>query len=502
VVLVGDEAAMQPWVSEELATADFGDQRLDERFRLVVDRMSQQPSLKFPAACRGRAEVEAAYRFLDNDRVDAPKVLAPHRDATLQRIRQHALVILAQDTTEIDVTRRHERLAGAGPLGDDARLGFFNHALLALTPEKLVLGLVGATIWAREFDPAPKPAAQKRAERRAKAIEDKESVRWREGYQQACRVAREAPETLVVCVADSEGDVYECFLEGQADGDKPKAAWIIRACQNRGTLPGDGDAAAAAAKLWEQVQATPVLTTVTVEVSHRDAPKVAKDARKRKQPRRARTATLTVQAVRVQLRGPPRPGQCLPAVAVNAILVREVNPPAGEEPIEWLLLTSLPIDTVAAVRQVIAYYCVRWQIEIYFRVLKSGCKVEESQLHTAERFRPYLALCMIVAWRVMYLMMLGRECPELPCDVALDDDEWQAVYAVVKQEAPPASPPPLGTMVKLIAALGGYLGRKGDGEPGPKAMWIGMQRMADLARAWQAFPQYGRPKTPKRSVER
>lgn len=494
---------MQPWVSEELATADFGDQRLDERFRLLVDRMSQQPPLKFPAACRGRAAVEAAYRFLDNDRVDDAKVLAPHRDATLQRIRQHPVVILAQDTTEIDLTRKHERLAGAGPLADDARVGFFNHALLALTPAKLALGLVDAKIWARVFDPVPKTAAQKRDERRAKAIEDKESVRWREGYQHACQVARECPETLVVCVADSEGDVYECFVEGQADRAAPKAAWVIRACQNRAALPGDGDTGAStAARLWEQVQATPVLTTVTVEVSHRDAPKVAKDARKRKQPRRTRLARLTVQAARVPLRGPRRPGQCLPAVAVNAILVREIDPPAGEEPIEWLLLTDLPIDTVAAVQQVIAYYCVRWQIEIYFRVLKSGCKVEESQLETAARFRPYLALCLIVAWRVLYLMMLGRECPDLPCDVALDEDEWQAVYAVVKQEAPPASPPPLGTMVKLIAALGGYLDRKCDGEPGPKAMWIGMQRAADLARAWRAFPQYGWPKTVKRSVER
>ena len=491
---------MQPWVVEELATADFGDQRLDERCRLLVDRMSQQPSLKFPAACRGRAEVEAAYRFLDNDRVDDAKVLAPHRHATLQRIRQQPLVILAQDTTEVDLTRKHERLAGAGPLADDARVGFFNHALLALTPTKLALGLVGAKIWAREFDPVPKTAAQKRDERRAKALEEKESVRWREGYQQACRVARECPETLIVCVADSEGAVYECFLDGQGGGDEPKAAWIIRACQNRGTLPGDG--AAAAARLWEQVQATPVLTTVTVEVSQRDEPKVAKDARKRKQPRRARTATLTVQAARVPLRGPSRPGLRLPAAAVNAILVQEVDAPAGEEPIEWLLLTSLPIDTVAAVQQVIAYDGVRWQIEIYFRVLKSGCKIEESQLETATRFRPYLALCMIVAWRVLYLMMLGRECPELPCDVALDEDEWQAVYAVVKQEALPASPPPLGAMVKLIAALGGYLGRKCDGDPGPKAMWIGMQRMSDLARAWRAFPQYGPPKTVKRSVER
>ena len=186
------------------------------------------------------------------------------------------------------------------------------------------------------------------------------------------------------------------------------------------------------------------------------------------------------------LRGPSRPGGKLPDLEVNVVLVTELNPPPGVEPIEWILLTDLPIDTVEDVLRVVDYYMCRWQIEIYFRILKSGCKVEESQLETAERFEPYLALDMIVAWRIMYVMMMGRECPDLPCDVALDDDEWRAVYATVKKEPPPAQPPSMKTMVGLIASLGGWLGRPCDGEPGPKAMWVGMQRMTDLALGWRA----------------
>ncbi len=137
------------------------------------------------------------------------------------------------------------------------------------------------------------------------------------------------------------------------------------------------------------------------------------------------------------------------------------------------------------------YYCGRWGIEIYFRILKSGCKVEESQLQTAERFLPYLALCMVVAWRIQYLVMLGRECPDLPCDVAFDDDEWKTVYAAVKNQPPPKKPPSLKTMIGLVASLGGYLGRKGDGEPGPKVLWVGLQRMTDLVRGWRAFARHG-----------
>jgi hypothetical protein len=488
------DGAMQAWVQEELATADLGDQRLTRRFRLVLDRMAQKPSLKFPAACRGRAEVEAAYRFLDHGVVDEHRVLAPHREATLRRIREHAVVIVAQDTTELDVTRKHERMAGAGPLNDTSRLGFYDHTLLALTPEKLVLGVVGADVWARDAADFERSAAEKRAARKAKPIEDKESYRWLEGYRQACRVAEEAPATTVISVCDSEGDVYECLLEGQPTPGVRHAEWIVRACQNRALAAGPpADEAPGVQALRERVAATAVLRELTVEVSARE-PK-SKDARKRKQPRTARTARLTVQAARVTLRGPSRPEGRLADVAVNVVLVREREPPPGEEPIEWLLLTSLPIDTAEQVLAVIDYYCCRWQIEIYFRVLKSGCKVEESQLETAERFRPYLALCMIVAWRVLYALTLGRECPDLPCDEVFEADEWRAVYAVVKNEAPPAVAPPLGEMVKLIASLGGYLGRKCDGDPGPKAMWVGLQRMADLARAWRAAADQSPPPT-------
>jgi hypothetical protein len=237
-----------------------------------------------------------------------------------------------------------------------------------------------------------------------------------------------------------------------------------------------------------------VLERLTIEVSKR-VPK-SKDGRKRKQPRVARQAVVTVQTARVRLRGPWRKGAGLLAdVTVNVVLVREQDPPAGAEPIEWLLLTSLPVATATQAVLVVQYYCCRWQIEIYFRVLKSGCQIEASQLETREAFEAYLALCLIVAWRVMDVLMLGRECPELPCDSVLETAEWQAVYAVVTGQPPPGQPPPLGEMVRHLASLGGYRGRKGDGPPGPKALWLGMQRRNDRALGWHAFASMGAPPT-------
>jgi Transposase DNA-binding/Transposase Tn5 dimerisation domain len=491
----------QSWTEEELRTADFNDKRLDRRFKLIVDRLSRKPSHKFTTACRGRAEVKAAYRFANNRRVAADGILEPHEDATRQRIAECPVVVLSQDTSEVDLTRPNEKIKGGGPLNEADRIGFYFHPLLALTPDRVPLGVIDTLIWARDADEFDVPAQDKAKQRKKKPIEEKESLRWLTGYRAACEVATECPKTQIIVVSDSESDIFECIEEGRqppASGQR-KADWIIRACQDRAVLlpatqKEDGKRQKTqTSHLFAEVARTAVLYYLTLEVSKRK-PK-SHDGRKRKQPRSARKAVVSVQAAKVKLRGPYRPGGKLDDIEVNAVLLREEKPPEGEPPIEWLLLTNLSIDSKEAVQAVIDYYCCRWQIEIYFRVVKSGCKVETSQLETAEAFQAYLALCMIVAWRVMYLMMLGRECPDMPADSVLEEDEWQSVYAVVKGETPPEQAPSLGVLVKLIAALGGYLGRPSDGPPGPKAMWVGMQRMTDLALGWRARAQRQQPPT-------
>ena len=498
---------MQDWIEKETASAKFGttkaktredkpiatkarkskavNLRLKIRFQKLLDTMSSKPSLKFPAGCNGKAETAAAYRFLDNEHITLESILTPHYEASIERIRQQPVVLIPQDTTELDLTRPREVMDGTGPLNDAARVGLYDHVSLALTPQRLPLGAVDAKVWARDPVEFDKPADQKRAERRARPIEEKESVRWVDGYHAACQIAEAAPEAHIVSLADSEGDIFEYLMEARPVEGARKASLIIRACQDRALVaPQEAESSGSAHHLRDQVAGTPVLSQRTLEIRGRE-PK-SKDDRKRKQSRQPRTAEVEVRATRVTLRGPARPGGKLPDLEVNVVLVSEPSPPTGAEPIEWVLLTDLPIDSVDAVFLIIDYYMCRWQIEIYFRILKSGCKVEESQLERAERFEPYLALCMIVSWRIMYVLMLGRECPELPCDVAFDDDEWRSVYAAVKQEPPPAEPPSMKTMVGLIASLGGWLGRKCDGEPGPKAMWVGLQRMTDLALGWRA----------------
>ena len=177
----------------------------------------------------------------------------------------------------------------------------------------------------------------------------------------------------------------------------------------------------------------------------------------------------------------------MPSVPVTVVLAREVNPPAGEEPIEWLLLTDLPATTLAEAERVLDGYAHRWLIEVYFRVLKSGCGVEKLQLETAARMGNALAVYQVVAWRVLYLTMLGRATPDVSCETVLAEAEWKAVYVVVGRKKVPTKPPSVGVLVRLIGMLGGHLGRKGDPPPGPKAMWVGLQQARTLALGWEAF---------------
>jgi hypothetical protein len=458
---------MPSWIDEELKTLDLGDDRLNRRQKAILDRLAAEPTASIPGACRGWAETNAAYRFFAHPRVTAEEVLRPHCEATRARIAEHPVVLLPQDTTELDFTRPRKQVGGAGPLNWEERTGFFQHVQLAVTPERLPLGVIGAMTWGR--DPAD---YRKNGRRKREPIEQKESYRWLLGYRRACAVAAAVPGTQVISISDREGDIYECFVEAEAI-EGPRADWIIRACQDRST-PERSAGIETYVKLREAVAAGAPLGRLRVRV-----PRSAGGP--------AREAAVTVRSATVELKPPDRVGRGLPPVTVNAVWIREESAPDGVEPLDWLLLTGLPVATFEAACLVAGYYSCRWPIEVFFRVYKSGCRVEEVQLASEDRLLPCLALYLIVAWRVHWLTMLGRTCPDLACDVVFAEEEWRSVWTIVRREPAPASAPPLDEMIRLIASLGGHLGRKQDGPPGAQVLWIGIQRMRDFASAWQAF---------------
>ena len=472
---------LAPWVTDEVKAAKLGDKRLNARFGRVLSQLGARPTAAIPAACGGRAEMVAAYRFCENESTSFDAVLQSHVDATRERMAAQPVVLLAQDTSEIDVTRPQQQVAGAGPLDGNSRRGALLHLMHAFTPDGTPQGTVLGSAWMRGEEPVCR--ALSRAERAAIPIEEKESHRWVTTLQQAREEAQRCPATQVICLADSEADIYELLVE--AAREPQHVGWIVRACQNR-ALHRKNAQNSGETHVREQVLAQPVLFEKTIHVRGRKA-KVACETRGRRQPRQSREAVVVVRAARMTLRPPWRPDRKLPPVTVNVVLVSEVNPPPGDEPVEWLLLTSLPIDNIEQVRQVIQYYCVRWMIEIFFRVLKSGCRVEERLFEYMDRLLTCLAVYVIVAWRTLYVCRLGRSCPETSCEAVFEPAEWKSVWKVVHRKDPPDQPPALGIFIRLVAQLGGYVNRKRADPPGPQTLWIGLQRMHDFATCWLLF---------------
>jgi len=465
-------------LAEEVLDADFNDRRLTTRLGRIVEALGERPNLSIPAALGGRAETEAAYRFFANEQVTPEAILERHFEASVRRVAQQPVALLVQDTTEIDLTRPTEQVAGAGPMDSDSRRGAFVHPIMAFDPAGLPLGLVWVKMWTRASIQTAATAHEKHQRAKRTPIEEKESIRWVEGLRAARQVAELCPATECVCVGDSESDIYELFAEPRDTTHGRPVQLLVRACQDRALSESEGCVLAA-------VRATPCRYTCTLDVGPRK-PKTATEARKRRTARDARTAEVEVRTGTVTLRPPPRFDRRLPKVTVNVVLVEEVAPPEGQEPIQWILITTLPIESDAAVELVVAYYCQRWGIETYFKTLKSGCRVEERQFEYLDRELNCLAVYFLAAWRIQMLCRLGRTCPDLDCEVIFEPSEWKSVYMVVHRKSPPQQPPKLNELIRLIASLGGYVRRKKT-QPGTQTLWIGMQRMFDLATAWDAF---------------
>lgn len=431
------------WAQAEFHDLELGDGRRTQRLIKLVDDLSAQPTGSIPLACGGWPETKAAYRLLDNPAVEWREILEVHTARTVERMAGQPVVLCIQDTTELDFTSQ-PGIAGLGRLSYEAQHGLYVHPTLAVTPAGLALGVLDAWMWARK--PKDQPDV-------------KESTRWVEGYEIVADLAEAVPDSRLVYVADREGDL-RALIDAAIRRGTP-ADWLIRSQHNRKTTTGE--------KLWARLAQSEALGEVEFTLP------AAPD-------RPARLVRQTLYREVVTL--PAHHGQ--PAVTVTAILAREERPPAGEKAIEWRLLTHRTAETLEQVVELIDWYRRRWLVEIFFRIWKSGCRVEALQLATLERLERALVIYLIIAWRILHLVTWGRDCPNLPCDVVFDPEEWQAAWIVAHRHPPPATPPPLGQMVRLIAGFGGFLGRKHDGHPGPKAIWEGMQKVRAFAIALEA----------------
>lgn len=440
------------WAEEELGAAELGDARLTARLVEMARLVGAQPGASLPQACAGEpGALKAAYRFFDNDGVEAQEILASHVRATYARSAAEPVVLAVQDTTYLDFSGR-PGTAGLGPLRGIKQQGMLVHTTLALTPERLPLGLLAQQVLVR--DAATYAGLVDHKER---PIAEKESLKWLRSVQAVTAAAAARTGTHFVSVGDREADVYDLFvLDRPANVDL-----LVRAARDRRVDSPDRF-------LDATVEAAPVAATMTVSVPPRAG-------------QAGREAHLSVRHCPVVLRPPKhRTAERLPTQAVWAVLAREEEPPAGQDPLRWLLLTTCPVTSATDALERVDWYACRWGIELLHKVLKSGCRIEIKQLETADRLIRCLAMYSVVAWRVLYAVMLARAVPDASCLALLDAAEWQALYCITHRTTVlPAVPPRLGDAVRWIALLGGFVQRNRTSQPGITVVWRGFQRLHD-----------------------
>jgi hypothetical protein len=455
-----DKSSEKSWSREEFIGVDFQDKRLKKRCQELVHDLEQQPSAPINQACEDWADTKAAYRFFDNPKVTPERIVDSHTQRTVARMKAEKLVLAVQDTTFMNYSH-HPHTEGLGALGGRKELeqrGFGLHTTLAVTPQGQPLGILTQ----QYFDRPIREASVPRKPIQQLPIEEKESYRWLAAFRKTIEQAPAGVQVITVC--DREGAIYEMFTLAQ----EHQASLLVRANVDR-RLDEEGQ------MLWAKAESQKVAGELNLDI--------AGNAQ-----RKARQTMVAVRFCAVTLRPPWRPQQKkLPPVALTAILVREENPPADiSECVEWLLLTNTPVLDFHQAAQVIEWYCCRWQIEVFHKIIKSGCRVEDCRLQNATRLKNYIALMCVVAWRLQWLTYIHRTEPESPCTAVLTTIEWQALYMRIhKTSALPNAVPSTYQAIRWIAQLGGFLGRKSDGEPGVVVIWRGWSRLQDLAATWE-----------------
>lgn len=465
VLLRGEVRLLEAWAVHELGSADYGDVRLNQRGCLVLAAFAKDPDGSIPHALNSWTASKAAYRFLDNHRVDPEETLAAHSRATAGRCSDLHTILVAQDTTFFNFTT-HRKTNGLGPINGPAQRGIIVHSALAMTTDGVPLGVVHQQVFVRkEVGDRTTPAKSRNTSNQ------KESRRWTETMRAAARKLDHGNKRVVV-IGDRESDIFDVFVSAHQE----QFSLLIRASWDRQLKDHPEQV------LFAAVAAADPLGTVAIEVPRSD-----------QQP--SRTATVTLRATRVTLLPPQnRRGEELPHPTIYVVEAKEEQPPDGVKPIHWVLCTTIGVSTLAEAARMLEWYTYRWRIERLHYILKTGgCQVEKLQLQEEVRLHRAISLYTIVAWRLLWMTYAARQDPDQPCTNVFSADEAEALAIVRKEQSPkkPAQMAPGGVLtlreaVRTMAQMGGFLGRKGDGEPGAKVLWRGYRKLEIYALAVRA----------------
>lgn len=461
-----DGLEAEQWAANEFGGAALGDARLSRRLVQVAAEKAEAPGQAYSGVAKGDwPRVKAYYRMIDQPEESAvtmENILRPHRERTIRRMQGQKTVLCVQDGSDLDYNNL-DQCEGLGDIGKNQTgaksRGLHLHSTLTVAPNGLPLGVLRADCEA----PKGKLPKEERAAFEI-PIEEKKTFVWIEHYRELIDVSMKMPHTRLISVCDREADFFEMFDQQRAN---PRAELLVRAKHNRNITKEPF-------KLFAAVRESEVQSQIRVHIPRQSArPKKSKQKARPKRP--GRMADMAVRYMRVQLLPSHYHAEKEP-IDIWVIHALEQNPPPNAKAIEWFLLTTMDVRSPEDAEQCLRWYCLRWRIEDWHRVLKTGCRIERLAHNTAERLRRAIALNLVIAWRIMLMTLLGRETPQLPAEVLFSDIELRTLRAFSKKNGlkPPAL---LGEAVRLVAKIGGYLGRNNDPPPGHQLLWQGYREL-------------------------
>lgn len=466
-ILVENKKIKKTKIHKEFAKVDLGDARLNKRLSETARLLNAQPLYCINAAIDDWKTKKATYRFFDNEKSDYQKILSPHFEQTKKRMEGWDYIYSIQDTSFLEFNK-HDALQGLGSIGrygdmDNHIQGLVSHVSLAVSSTGLPVGLQSYEVWAR-----PEEGHGERDSRDG----EKESQKWLRHLDKASKVYKDKSKMIVV--ADREADYFELFDQLT----KLSVNGVIRSKHDR-NIKEEGFC------LTKTLEQTPSSGEIKID-----------DIRKKNKKKRTAIVDIKFAPVSIEV-----PGSCQArypfGLKLNVVEVAEKNPPEGEKPLYWRLLTTLDVNNVEDAKEIIKHYKMRWNVESFFKVLKSGCKVEDCRLETADRIIRYAAVMSVIAWRIFWMVHVNRLSPKSIWAVVLTKLEYHTLWVrmnkkkimegILPKKPPSSEQWSVRECIRAIAKLGGFNGRKSDGEPGMVSTWTGWTRLQDMAEVAEAL---------------
>jgi hypothetical protein len=460
------DGATKAWIDGELAGCSLADERLTKRLRKLVAQIGSAMGQSIPLVCQDWANAKAAYRFFSNERISEADILAGHLQSTRDRtVATDGPILVLHDTTEFSYQREKPEAIGitkainsgrdkAGRLRSHTVCGILMHSSLAVTTEGLPLGLSAIKFWTRKKFKGT-AALKKKINPTRVPIEQKESIRWLDNLKQSTELLSDPGRC--VHIGDRESDIYELFCTAQEVGTH----FLVRTCVDR--LAGDGDHTIADEMGEAAVKG---LHRVEVRDDNGDPDE----------------AVLEIRYRRIRVLPPIGKQKRYPALTLTVIHAEERGTPKNRKKIDWKLITDLAVQSRKDAIEKLDWYALRWKIEVFHKILKSGCRAEEAKLRTAQRLANLIAVYCILSWRVFWMTMLNRSSPDASPALALTEAEIGLLdHLVEDKDQKLRRRKTLSHYLTKIARLGGYLARASDPPPGNTVMWRGLSRLTDIA---------------------